>query len=418
MPDPAVKYAIEVHKKYRTYWPTWIPSERVAIGDFGELHRGIFFKRLGHVSECGISKAALKTNPAKGRDDLYFRSKGRVRVRLQADGANAIPGLGIPPGRVGGRIKFTRANAAFLAAVGVKVRALRSEHKLRAELTAKVESREFPADYVVVTDLLDAESGRVFISSARGESVMLHAKAAVGAAPLQLASLGGRLDMAADSEAMMSFDGTQGMTPLFKIMGFSVGSALRHLRRTVFSRGRDVPRIRVESIGAAPRVGRQITVSPLASQRLVFAQAGKRPFAVELAEFKPFAVEPTLIDTPTLGAIFPEQLLGGVSEVFGGQGVLVGTLEGEPAADEEVLVRTLRDSPFVIEPLDGDPFLVKMPEGQELAFESARLDFLETSPLGTELAELDEDPLSFGYVDFDAELAAAASGVELDLELQ
>ncbi len=418
MPDPAVKYAIEVHKKYRTYWPTWIPNEPVAIGDCGELHRGIFFKRLGHVSEYGVSKAALKTRPAKRGNDLYFRSKGRVRVQLQADGRNAIPGLGIPPGNVGGRIKFTRANAAFLAAVGVKVRALRSEHKLRAELTAKVEGHAFPADYVVVTDLLDAESGRVFISSAGGESVMLHGRAAVGAAPLQLASLGGRLDMATDSEAMMSFDGTQGMTPLFKIMGFSVGSTLRHLRRTVFSRGRDVPRIRVKSISAAPRVGRQITVSPLAPQRLVFAQAGQRPLAVELAEFKAFAVEPTLIDTPTLEAIFPEPLTGGVSEALGGEGVPVSTTEVDLAADEDVVVRALRDSPFVIEPLDGDPFLVKMPEGEELAFEPARLDFLETSLPGPELAELDEDPLSFGYVDFDAELAAAASSSEFDLELE
>jgi hypothetical protein len=186
-------------------------------------------------------------------------------------------------------------------------------------------------------------------------------------------------------------------------MGFSVGSAIRHLRQTVFSRGRDVPRIRVKSISTAPRVGTRITVSPLASQRLVFAQAGTRPFAVELAELKPFAVEPTLVDTRTLGAIFPQRPLPGVSGALGGQGVLV---------------RTLRDSPFVIEPLDGDPFLVKMPEGQELAFEPASLPFLETSPPGTELAELDEHPLSFGYLDFDAELAAAASGVELDLELQ
>ncbi len=146
MPDPAVKYAIEVHKKYRTYWPTWIPNERVAIGDFGELRQGIFFKRLGHVSECGVSKAALKTKPTSGRSDLCFQSKGKVRVRLQADGANAIPGLCIPPGSIGGQIKFTRANAAFLAAVDVKVRALRSEHKLRAELKTKVERGEFPVD--------------------------------------------------------------------------------------------------------------------------------------------------------------------------------------------------------------------------------------------------------------------------------
>lgn len=410
MPDAAVKYAVEVHKKFKVYWPAWTPTDRVAIGDYGELWEDVFFHRLGHVSECGISEDALRPRRATGHDNLVFKSKGTVRVSVQADAANAIPGLSVPPGRAGGRIAFTRADAAFLAAVGVKARGLRSEQRLRDELKAKVEEGLFQPEYVVVTDVLHAESGRAFISSAAGQSVKFHAVAALGVGPVELASVGGRTSVATESEDMLGFDGTRGMTPLFKIMGFKVGKQIRDWLKTIF-RGSDLPRIRVDAIHAAPRVGSPLVVSPLASQRLLFAPTGMRPFFVEPTGFRPFTVEPTLIDPGTLGLLFPQRALARSVEATAVRGPLLGMVEGDPVAGGEIVVRLFGSSPVVIEPLDSDPFLVNLPQSESLTFEPAEVEFVEGSIPSSAPAQEEDDPFSFGYVDFDEELAAAATQI-------
>lgn len=408
MAEGALKYAIEVHKKFKTYWPAWLPDERFAVGDYGELQRGIFFKRLGHVSECGISKQALKARRATDHDNLVFRSKGGVRVRLRGSAANELPTPHLPAGRVRARIAFETADASFLAAVGVKGRMLQSEQKLRDELRAKVEAGGFHAEHVVITEVLRAQSGHAFMSTEAGQEVMLLAEASAGPERLKLASLQGRLEIATRSQNIMCFDGTRGMTPLFRIMGFKVGRQIRDALR-FFSRTRNVPRVRVRAIRGAPEVGTAIVIHPLPSQQLLIAPTGSRPFALDPSEFRPFAVEPTLIDPAQIDLLFPAQELLGAQVLAEDQGLLVGMLEGEPDVGQATMMRALGASPLVIEPLEGDPFLVNVPQGQDLTFEPSRIDFLEDVPAGISLEPSDpqEDPFSFDYVNFNEELAAA-----------
>jgi hypothetical protein len=417
MADGAIKYAVEVHKKFKNYWPTWLPGERLKVGDYGELQHGILFKRLGRLSDCGVSEEALKANPAAGHDDLLFRSKGKVRVKLQGSAGNAVPGLGIPVGEAGARLTFTHANSSFLAAVGVKAHTLRSEQRLRTELRTKVEEGSFQLEHVVVTDVLRADAGRVFISDSASQEVMLRAKTALGPEPIELVSAGAQMSVVHQSEDILAYGGKRGMTPLFRIMGFKHGRQARDYLR-IFSRTRGVPRIRVKSIRTAPQVGSLIEISPLPSQRLVVAPTGAQPFWVERADVRPFRVEPTLIDPRTVELYFPPaaRLLG--AEEPGEQALVVGPLESEPSAGEELTMRPLGASPFVVEPLDGDPFLVNLPPGENLTFAPEDVEFLEgvvPAAVG-EPTDVDEDPFGFDYVDFDAELADATGGSGIELE--
>jgi hypothetical protein len=287
-----------------------------------------------------------------------------------------VPGLGIPVGEAGAQLTFTHGNSSFLAAVGVKAHTLRSEQRLRAELRTKVEEGSFQLEHVVVTDVLRADAGRVFISDSANQEVMLRAKTALGPEPIELVSAGAQMSVVHQSEDILAYGGKRGMTPLFRIMGFKHGRQVRDYLR-IFSRTRGVPRIRVKSIRTAPQVGSLIEISPLPSQQLVVAPTGAQPFWVERADVRPFRVEPTLIDPGTVELYFPPaaRLLG--AEEPGEQALVVGPLESEPSAGEELTMRPLGASPFVVEPLDGDPFLVNLPPGENLTFAPGEVEFLE-----------------------------------------
>lgn len=70
-------------------------------------------------------------------------------------------------------------------------------------------------------------------------------------------------------------------------------------------------------------------------------------------------------------------------------------------------MHTAEDVPVLVQPVDDDPFLVKVVAGEGLAFGPAEPKALEL-PDDLSGRELEyEDSLRFGYVDFDAELADA-----------
>lgn len=171
MPSQALTYVTEVHGQYK-YWPTWLPTTRLSIGDIGILEEGVFFKKKRPASKFGVSKAALKQERLFRDSGLRFTSNGGVQLKTQGHGKNAkIPTL--PQGEVGAEITFTRANATVLAATGVYERRLADQYLLEQELKKLVECGTIQPEYVVVTDLISASSARILISTEANQSITL-----------------------------------------------------------------------------------------------------------------------------------------------------------------------------------------------------------------------------------------------------
>jgi hypothetical protein len=414
MAIPAIKYVVEVHKKHATYWPTWFPNEQVEVGAFGELQRGILFKRLGNVDECGVSKKALEKRTPKSRGNIVFKTKRHVRLASRGRAANKIPMPHIPAGHLGARVTFDRSHTAFLAAVGVKALGLKREQLLRSELRKLLEAGEgglLESHHVVVTDVLKAQSGHAFISTASGQAVTLHAKAAAGAAGLDLAHVEGTLHAALETDDIMAYDGDSGMTPLFKVIGFNVGKTIRGMFRAL-GRERNVIRIRVKSLSTRPAVDVPLIVNPLPAQQFVIAPTTAPPFSIDAIAVGPFAVRPTLLDSRALELLLPPGMRSAdIAELS--QAPLVGAVAGELGVDDELTVRPIDDTPAIIEPVDSEPFLVNLMPAEELNFDVSTVSTYDEMAIG-EGPHDDDDPFSIDYVDFDAELESITDELELD----
>jgi hypothetical protein len=335
---------------------------------------------------------------------LLVRSSKAIRVKKQLRAGNILL-PGIPEGEAGAQVTFLRENATFLAAVEVSERRVADKYKLEQELTVLVQAGDFPPDYVVITDLVTARSARIFISSKRGDSVTVSGELD---APLGLAGIGAKLTIVVDNTVELTFEGTRGVTPLYRPMGFMIGGKIRRLKRRLLSRGpkRRVPRIVIKSLDAKPAIGKPITVRPVEGDEVAICPVERPPFAMESAALKPFTVEPIMLDAGVIGAVIPGLEAPHLAPAEHWAGLLLGAVEGDPEAGE-LIVHTAEDVPVLVQPVDDDPFLVKVVAGEGLAFGPAKPKALELPEdlSGRELGY--EDSLQFGYVDFDAELADA-----------
>jgi hypothetical protein len=397
-------YAKEVQKQYRL-WPIWTPIRRLRIGDCGPLEEGIFFKRKRHVTDYGVSKAALKAIPAERDPGLRFKTKRAVKVATQAHGANAaIPG--IAPGEAGVRVTFSREKATFLEAVGVTERQLRDEKLLEDELRALVEQGRFPPEYVVITDIVRATAARVYISTGGDQSLVVRAGTGAAMAGLEIASVAAQFSGTITSDVGAEFDGSKGATPLYRPMGFNIGGWMRRAARRVISPRDRLPRIVVRSIRKQPQVGQPLAVQPLSTQEIAIAPVAAEPFVSQPAAAESVVVEPVLVDTAALlgdAAARVELDLGSLDR----RGVLLASLDKDASTRKLTMVRPIYQSPVIIQPLGGDPFLATIRAGETLALArpTVALDPADTVIATSAWEDPREEPLGFGYVDFQEELA-------------
>jgi len=402
-------YVAEIFDEYR-YWPAWTPLTRISIGDCGPLEDDCLFRRKRSVVGFGVSPGTLASEEAARDPALRFTSQGGVDITAQAAG-ESIGIAGVPPGEVGAQLTFQRANATVVAAVGVTERHLTDQYALEQELKALVERGIFPPDYVVVTDLVTAESARVMISTQAGQSVTLRAGVKAPVGEFNLAALGGKLSVAMQSTVGHESDGTDGATPIFRLMGFNVGNRIRRFKRWLFRQGGGVPRIPIGSIHAPPALGGAVVVQPLASAPLAVAALGKEPFLVEPKALQPLVIEPILVDTAGVGAVVEMPRSEEGRSVLGPHpGIFLGSVGSEAHSSGTLDIHLFENSPFLVEPLDSPPFLARSVRGSSLAVEAADLGPLDIAEVSSRWRS-DEDPFRFEYVELEPEsVGATASG--------
>ena len=399
-------YLADMYGEYR-YWAAWTPLTRISIGDCGPLEDDLLFRRRRSVAEFGVSPSALASEEAERDPVLRFTSQNAVDITAQAAGKSAdIPG--VPSGEVGAKITFLRANATVVAALGVSERRLTDQYLLEQELKPLVERGIVPPDYVVVTDLVTADSARVLISTGAGQSVTLRAGASAPVGGFDLAALGGKLSIAVENTVGHESDGTNGATPIFRLMGFDIGNQIRRFKRWLLREGGGVPRISVGSIKAVPAVGSTVTVQPIAAEPLAVAALGREPFVVEPKAMRPLAIEPILVDAGGVNAVVDMPSIGmrRGGPLGSYRGIILGSVEADPRVGGPLAVRLFEDSPLLIEPIDNHPFLAKPARGASLAMEPTDLGPLDVADVSSRWM-VDEDPFRFGYVELDEEAAVA-----------
>jgi hypothetical protein len=197
------------------YSATWVPTSNVRIGDVGVL-RNYHYERVRNIKDFGIG---FETRVDSATGILHYASADSVTIAVKA--ASDLP-AGVPtitPLDARIEVSFNKESAVFFQASDCKTTSIEDQHALEQSLLALYEADEWPEEYVIITELIQAKRATILISS--GKSALIEFAVSgnieLGDYTLVDADAGIRVDRASSIGTQIVAEG--GLTPLFKAKG-------------------------------------------------------------------------------------------------------------------------------------------------------------------------------------------------------
>ena len=207
------QYLKEIKKHWNLY-PTWLPIDKVSVGDIGRITK-TGYHHEGNLSDLQIP---FQEQPGTGKGTFDHSSDGSVSTTIKVAGKN-LPGVSIPFNEAGISVKFRRRNGVRFRAIGCKEKHIKNLLPIEKEILAMYSSRKWPRNRVVVVKVIEAMGTTVIISKGRNAQIDLSAGANIGTVKLDLADANIGFGISAASKISTNIIAEKKLTPLFKIAG-------------------------------------------------------------------------------------------------------------------------------------------------------------------------------------------------------
>ena len=206
------RYTDELHRQFH-YYATWLPTSPVELGSIGTFDNNEF-TRTSHLHDRGIE---YETYDTPGKSDLDYSSEGGVTISPKFSGKVPAAGSVLSQVDAGFTVNFSKKNAIVFRAKGTVCTSIKDQVKLGRDIKKKYEEGKWDKRWVVITELVKADSATILISSSVDGKVELKANANVGAKKLDIADVSLELGIAFEKNIETKIVAEQGITPLFKV---------------------------------------------------------------------------------------------------------------------------------------------------------------------------------------------------------
>ena len=206
------QYTDELFRQFH-YYATWLPGSPVELGTIGTM-KDKEFTKASHLRNEGI---LYETDEDTSTSDFDYSSKGAVTVRPKLSGEVPVAGSVLSQADAGVTVEFSRQNAILFRAIGTTTVSIRDQIKLGREIRKRVEEGTWNKRWVVITELIKAESATILISSSVKGKAELKAKTAVSTGAIDIADLQLQLEVVFSKDLSTKIVAGEGLTPLFKV---------------------------------------------------------------------------------------------------------------------------------------------------------------------------------------------------------
>lgn len=211
---PQEQYTDDLKKRFG-YYATWLPGVPLMLGDVGILKDKVF-TRIASLEDFQIAFDIREDNTP---DDLEYSSKGEVQLTTKASGAIAPTGSSLTDLDAGFIVEFGKKNSILFKANGAKNNMIENTKKMGETILRLYKEGKWNKKWVVVTELVEAESATILISNSKNAKIELKANANANAPGLDIADakfeFGASLYKGLDTKIVAQ----EGLTPLFKVQG-------------------------------------------------------------------------------------------------------------------------------------------------------------------------------------------------------
>lgn len=206
------KYTNELYKQFH-YFATWLPGVPLELGAIG-IFKNNEFTAVSSLKNEGIE---FDIEDDITKSDLEHATNGAVTITTKLSGTLPAAGSVLADVDAGFTVEFSQQNAILFKANGTVIPRINDQIKLGKEIISRYQQDKWEKDWVVITELVKADSSTIIISSSNKGKVELKANANIKAAKLDIADAGLELGCPYSKDLSTKIITEKGLTPLFKI---------------------------------------------------------------------------------------------------------------------------------------------------------------------------------------------------------
>lgn len=214
MKGPQEQYTDEL-KNYFGYYATWNPGLPLKLGYIGVLKDNVFTK-ISQLSERGIT---FEDEPDITPTDLEYNSKGNVSIMTKLSGTVAPQGSALTNADVGIIVEFGKESSTLFKANKTLTPTIKDTIKLGDQILKLYGDGKWNKNWVIITELVTAESATIVISNNTNGKIELKANANVNATKIDIADAKFEFSTQFSKGLDTKIVAEAGLTPLFKVMG-------------------------------------------------------------------------------------------------------------------------------------------------------------------------------------------------------
>ena len=196
------------------YYATWMPGTPMKLGIIGTLEKNVFTP-LSSLEHFKIQFGIMRD---RNKNEFKYSSAGAVTITQKLSG-EAAKGTKLGKADAGIIIEFNKSNAVYFRAVGTSNHYIADKINLGNNILNLYKKGEWKKEWVIVTQIVDADSATILISKEKGAKLELKAKADLKPAELDIANMDFGSENAYSSSLSFKIVAKSGINPLFKVMG-------------------------------------------------------------------------------------------------------------------------------------------------------------------------------------------------------
>lgn len=208
------QYSDEMKKKFG-YYATWNPGYPLELGDYGILKDNVF-TRLSNIKDLGVE---FDVRPDSSKVDLEHNSYGSVQVTTKLSGVGAPVGSTLTELDAGIIVEFSRENSVLFKANNTTSPSIGDSNKVGIEIVNLYKEGKWNPNWVVITELINAESATILISNSSNSKIELRATANIDTPSIDIASADFKFSTQLSRGLATKIIAKEGIKPLFKVMG-------------------------------------------------------------------------------------------------------------------------------------------------------------------------------------------------------
>jgi len=214
MKGPQEQYTDDLKKRFG-YNSTWLPGVPLLLGDIGVIKDNVF-TRLAALEDFEIQFEIREDDTT---DDLEYSSQGSVSVAAKLSGSASPQGSTLSNLDAGLIVEFGSVNSILFKANQTRVHLIKNTIALGDKILQLYRDGKWNKHWVVITELVKAESATILISNQKDAKIELKANANLNAKNLDIADAKFEFSATFHKGLDTKIIAQTGLTPLFKVKG-------------------------------------------------------------------------------------------------------------------------------------------------------------------------------------------------------